>query len=245
MSGVEVSLYSMNTIRTIRESGARSRADLSLRRSAFLCPISLGLTFRRCHGNLIGFFRHANPYRRLSIAHGAAGLCSLAFTVVLIGCYANPLIEAAREGNVSEVTRLLDSGADVNAVDSEGWSPLIAASWAGHLKVVRILLERGADVHARDGAGETALMAAATKGRVEIVKALLEKGANANAKDKDGTTPLMRAAWKGYLDVVKLLLDKGADVNARNSAGATALTYATESGIVKVRDILLEHGAKK
>ena len=88
----------------------------------------------------------------------AAGiLLAIVAALLLAGCYENPLIEAAKEGNVSKVKDLLSSGSDVNDVDKEGWTPLIAASWSGRLDVVRLLIEKGADVNARDNGGGTAL----------------------------------------------------------------------------------------
>lgn len=52
------------------------------------------------------------------------------------------LIKASRKGEVSKVKTLLNSGADMNAVDSEGWTPYLAASAEGNWEVMKIL-ERG------------------------------------------------------------------------------------------------------
>ena len=70
-----------------------------------------------------------------------------------------PLLRAAEKGDVAEVRRLLDAGANINGYDSLGLlTPLMAAAEKGHVDVVRLLLDRKADVNARDGAeGLTAL----------------------------------------------------------------------------------------
>ena len=44
---------------------------------------------------------------------------------------------------------MVDLGADVHRVDSDGNTALIKASYAGHVSTVRLLLERGANVNYR------------------------------------------------------------------------------------------------
>ena len=55
------------------------------------------------------------------------------------------IYEAAEEGDIESIDKLLQAGANVNAaVDGDG-SPLIAAARAGELAAVKHLLDRGAD----------------------------------------------------------------------------------------------------
>lgn len=56
------------------------------------------------------------------------------------------LIDAAREGNLPEVQRLVNEGADIHAQDDRA---LIAAAWNGHLSVVEFLVDHEAGIHAR------------------------------------------------------------------------------------------------
>jgi outer membrane protein assembly factor BamB len=58
---------------------------------------------------------------------------------------ADDLFSAVRAGDLVQVQRLLDAGADVNTADRYGATVLAAASVNGRLDVVRLLLERGAD----------------------------------------------------------------------------------------------------
>jgi bla regulator protein blaR1 len=59
------------------------------------------------------------------------------------------LVEAAADGDITDVKALLDQGANINAaVDGDG-SPLIAAAAEGHLAIVELLLAHGADVNTR------------------------------------------------------------------------------------------------
>lgn len=58
---------------------------------------------------------------------------------------AEDLFTATRAGDLAQVRRLLDAGADVNTADRYGSTVLAAAAVNGQLEVVRLLLERGAD----------------------------------------------------------------------------------------------------
>jgi ankyrin repeat protein len=53
------------------------------------------------------------------------------------------LIEASRLGDEAKVTNLLRKGADINAVDAEGWTPYLAASAEGNWKVMKLLQSKG------------------------------------------------------------------------------------------------------
>jgi ankyrin repeat protein len=53
------------------------------------------------------------------------------------------LIEASRRGDAERVDRLLRAGADINAVDAEGWTPYLAASVEGNWKIMKILKDKG------------------------------------------------------------------------------------------------------
>ncbi|MEM9018640.1 MAG: ankyrin repeat domain-containing protein [Verrucomicrobiota bacterium] len=56
------------------------------------------------------------------------------------------LMIAANDGNLTEVERLLSSGADVDEKSAYAWTPLMFAARAGHAEVVSALLEAGAEV---------------------------------------------------------------------------------------------------
>lgn len=72
------------------------------------------------------------------------------FAVALAGCAANrggldqDLIQASRSGDIDRVKALLSRGADLNAVDQEGWTPYLAASAEGNWQVMKLLQDMGA-----------------------------------------------------------------------------------------------------
>lgn len=159
--------------------------------------------------------------------------------LVPVALSADPLIDAVEAGNERDVTRLLDSGADVNAEGDEGDSALHTAVWEGHTAIVQLLLARRANVNAKNEKGETPLHWAAEKGHFNIASLLLEKGAAVNAKDEDGQTPLHYAAEKGRAQVTALLLKKGADPRMTDDDGKTPRALAAAAdfpAVVRIFD---------
>jgi hypothetical protein len=150
------------------------------------------------------------------------------------------LHDAAFNGDVEHVRKLLKEGKNPNIKDEYGWTPLHWAALGGHVDVARLLLKHGADPNARSESGWTPLHIAAFLGRVDVVKLLLEHGADPNAKDKYGWTPLHDAASKGHVDVVKLLLEYGADPTIKNKDGKTPLDLARERGHAGVVSLIEE-----
>ena len=119
------------------------------------------------------------------------------------------LIDAAIEGNPAEVARLIAAGANVNAVDKNGYTALMwAASYiqsAGADRIVADLISAGADVDMCDDEGRTALMISAWWSHAKTVTALIAAGANVDAHDHDGNTALMLAAREGNTESILAL----------------------------------------
>jgi len=80
----------------------------------------------------------------------------------------------------------IKSGADVNAVDNDGWTALMWASWSGLTSVAAKLEDAGTQVSRADRQGNTALMLAAMRGNADIVQSLLAKKADASMTAKNG-----------------------------------------------------------
>ena len=106
--------------------------------------------------------------------------------VVLVGTvFADPIHDAARNGDLAGVQAELDKGVDVDESDDSwpGMTPLHYAADEGHTEVVELLIANGADVNAKDENGRTPLHLATYWGEKEIVELLIAAGADVNAKD--------------------------------------------------------------
>ena len=135
------------------------------------------------------------------------------------------LFDAAANGNVPEVERLLDAGADINAKTEfaiEALSPLQISVFYRHHAVARVLLQRGADhsVSRRFGS-KTPTHDAAFHGDAVMVRLMLQHGANIESRDSTLQTPLHVAVHWNYVSVVAVLLEHGADMQKRTIFKAT------------------------
>ncbi|WP_295053688.1 ankyrin repeat domain-containing protein [Sulfuricurvum sp.] len=113
-----------------------------------------------------------------------------------------PLLLAALEGNAMMVSRLIEAGANLYAVNKDFNGVLFNACYAASPEVIRLLIEAGADVNDTNEEGTTALMYAASASRVECVQMLLALGANPNLQNEDGFSAIELATHR---DVYKEL----------------------------------------
>jgi len=142
---------------------------------------------------------------------------------------------AAFNGNIHHVRKLLNSGTNVNLRNNqEGQTPLSFAAKGGHLDIVRLLISRGAHVNARDTASRISpLMGAAAEGHIQVIRELVKAGAYVNARSEFGETPIMFAAMNSHPRAVRELLDAGANPNPNieNIHGTTIIGHSTGNNI--------------
>ncbi|HEX2342768.1 MAG TPA: ankyrin repeat domain-containing protein, partial [Vicinamibacterales bacterium] len=130
------------------------------------------------------------------------------------------LIEAAKNGDVETMTRLLDEHPDklhVRAKPYE-WSLLHFAAQNGHLAAVNLLLTRGLDVNTRERGDNTyAMHWAAAAGHLEVVRRLADAGGDVVGHGDDHELEVIgwASCWHGCDDaahraVVDLLVSRGA-----------------------------------
>eukprot|EP00730_Choanoeca_flexa_P002497 TRINITY_DN11070_c0_g2_i2.p2 TRINITY_DN11070_c0_g2~~TRINITY_DN11070_c0_g2_i2.p2 ORF type:complete len:109 (+),score=7.69 TRINITY_DN11070_c0_g2_i2:66-392(+) len=87
--------------------------------------------------------------------------------------------QAAVDGAVQEVKRLLYNGVDPNVMTQDGHFPLTLAAFWGHEAVVEALLEHGADVNVQNKSnGWTALHAASLQGTAHLMPFMPNKAHN-------------------------------------------------------------------
>ena len=121
------------------------------------------------------------------------------------------LLIAARQGNTSIVSLLLNQGAEPDIYDESGASAINVASSCGATEVVGILLDAGADCESRDSTGRTPLIVAAANGHKAVVQRLLEAKAEWDLDDNSGMSALLHAVAGGHKDVIVELIKAGAN----------------------------------
>ncbi len=164
---------------------------------------------------------------------------------------AEPLFSAVRDNRISEIERLLSSGANVNARDAVGNTALLVASWSGHVDMASLLLAHGADPNLRQiQTGWTPLHAAlvsdtstSPEGRAQIVRLLLAHNARSDFRFDHGETDLHVAAGRGDSDCVALLIHARASVLATDDRDNTPLDQAVMHDRTSVVQFLLANGA--
>lgn len=119
----------------------------------------------------------------------------------------SPIHRAAYWGYDDAIIELLNEGADVDEIDSQGETPLHKAVRLGNQAAAEVLLEHGADINASSGFGLTPLHWAALTGQTEMIEFLLQNGANAHARDSvlGGLTPLDFARLMKYPDAIQAI----------------------------------------
>ena len=142
-----------------------------------------------------------------------------------------PLFEAAEQGKLSELVRLLEMPLDPAIVNKFKCSPLHIAASHGREELVCCLLDAGADKHKAEFRGMTPLHLAAATGYDKVARCLLEAGADANKTDAKGRTPLHVAAKSRRQQVARCLLEAGADMARLDNTGCTPLHLAVENGM--------------
>ncbi|HWY78480.1 MAG TPA: ankyrin repeat domain-containing protein [Verrucomicrobiae bacterium] len=139
---------------------------------------------------------------------------------------ARKLKHAAFAGDLDEVRRLLDSGADPNSTDEHGSGTLLTF----HPAIIEYLLSRGADPNVQTNEnGSSVLAGLAYVNALECVRVLLRAGADPKrGREVSGETPLHHALATREPDrtpLVKLLLDHGADPNAKTKTGVASYNF--------------------
>lgn len=158
------------------------------------------------------------------------------------------LMKAVKNGNDWEIRSLLESGADVNVKDNDGWSALMyAVRYQNNLEVVRLLLRNGADLTALNKYGSSPLDLAATySSNPEILRSILKEF-------KGGQGEIFRAFvfsitsdvgnHASQLAKLQVFVDRGIQLN-RFYEGKTPLMYAAGySSSTDVIEFLLDNGA--
>jgi ankyrin repeat protein len=156
----------------------------------------------------------------------------------------NPIVAAAKDGNLQSVRALIAKRVNVNEPSRDGSTALLWAVYRSDLEMVRALITAGAKVNTPNNYGITPLLQASRMGDAPVIAALVKAGADLKITPPEGETALMAAARAGRVEAVRLLLEAGADVNAAdNFQEETALMWAAAEGHLDIVEALLKAGA--
>lgn len=106
---------------------------------------------------------------------------------------------------VSCVNLLVQSGAEVNAVDAYGTCALHFAAKNNLIQVTKSLLSHKANVNSQDSNNDSAIHIAAKFGFGQLIRLLLESGADLNLTNNSGLKPEDTAISNGFSEIGDLL----------------------------------------
>lgn len=161
---------------------------------------------------------------------------------------ATPLMLAAKNGNDWQITKLLKSGADVQARDSEGWTALMyAIRYQQNSSTVKLLIENGALVRIRNSYNFTPLLIASLYSHNPDILSMMLKNRNGAEEEVFNAFILSLISNEIPEDIRyeknKIFLEKEIPINGFWK-GMTPLMYAckygSSTGIIQQ---LLDYGA--
>ena len=140
------------------------------------------------------------------------------------------LVNAAADGDVDAVRRLLAEGVHPDARGPRGRTAVTAAAMAERVDVVRLLVARGADVDLQDEDRNNPLLVCGENGNVALLREVLRAEPDLRVTNRFGGTALIPASDRGHVDMVRALLETEMPVDHVNDLGWTALLEAVILG---------------
>jgi hypothetical protein len=168
------------------------------------------------------FPKHIRSRCALKGKRNLPAIFALCFIIVLLQstvCKAQ-LIKASRKGDIKEVERLIDAGADLNERGTAGVTPLYWAVQENEFEIARLLIYKGADVNLGLTNDWKPLHLAIKNQNAEMVKLLLDNGADMNALNASDKSPEQLAQEGGSTAIISLLKEaeykKYAHIDSKN-----------------------------
>jgi len=158
----------------------------------------------------------------------------------------SPILYAASGDDAEIVNLLLDSGATLNQISTDGTTILHALALANqiHPRLSAAITNVNEFINKSNVRGETPLAIACRNGSLPVTEWLIKKGADLSRRVAEGScegmSPLMIACVTGHANIVKLLLQYGALVDDRDKNGNTPLHLIAGSTFVDCADVLLQ-----
>lgn len=170
-------------------------------------------------------------------------------TLNIVDGSGNTPLHYAAEWNLKDaLSSLIQKGANVNAVNSNGESALFSAVKADSPEIIQLLVENGiiTDTRSnltRDHLGNTPLHYAVKWNSLNAAQSIISLGFDVNSQNLSGKTALSDSARSGKIEMTQLLIQFGANVNSADISGKTALIDSIQSGNEEMISLLLQNGA--
>lgn len=154
------------------------------------------------------------------------------------------LAAGARKEAVALMERVLNRGADINALNysSPRQTPAEIAVSRGNIPALELLMARG--VNPDYYFGNIPMIIYAYEARqINVMKFIAGKGADIDKENISKNTLLHLAVSKNDMPTIKYLIEKKASIDRKGSNGRTALFMAVEKGYLKTAEFLIQSGS--
>ena len=147
--------------------------------------------------------------------------------------------------------KIVDYGARIDIIDSEGYSILYYPIKFNYLEIIDILLEYDKKIigisliNLKDLRNSVPTFYAIRYKNRYALQELLSNGADGNYKNNEGMNGLHLAVLKKDVTMVKMILKYINNIDARTNQGSTALHYACNFLLEDIVKILIENGARQ
>lgn len=152
---------------------------------------------------------------------------------------------AAKNGNIADLTKLINEGVDINQYDRQKLTPLHHAAYYYQTEVLKVLSQHGDfQVDIVDGDNLTALHIAVYYGHYYFIKEIIRLNANINHLNKYNMN-VLHVAINNLIDIklIKLLIKSGINIDAVDIKSRTPLHLAVLRNLTNVVKLLLEYNA--
>lgn len=145
---------------------------------------------------------------------------------------ATPAYMAATNEHNEVLLLMIESKADINIIESSGWSPLLAAIYDKNFVTANALLKGGANANQALPSGQTSLHllvntpTPSNELNAQLIDLLVSYKANVNAKDEEGNTPIMFAILHSRNLEFASLLKANSDTSLVRNDGKSLLHMA-------------------
>ena len=133
--------------------------------------------------------------------------------LISISLHAQDINELIQQGQIEQVTELLQKKPQLVFYRKDGLLPLDQAAKTGNVEIGKLLLQFSASLDAYDNLGFTALHHAVKSGNYAFTQFLLDAGAGIHLFTSNGNSALQLAEANDHRELALLLIERGAQLS--------------------------------